>query len=220
MAGAASITSCMRCRISTPRRDIYARAGFTVGARNRHPPAWGKQNHIVQLPGCFVELLAMADTSAIVAARRTALFVRRFQPRFPGARAGAFDARARRTRQRCGGRKPSARPASAISTCSILRATPGGRTVRRPRSPSRWPLRAMPPRPISASSPAGSTFRKISGIRRFRSHANGVTGIAGIVLVADRPQRSPGVSRSLHWHRRHGDRCPVSSRRLHVAIST
>src|SRR5581483_11588475 len=46
--------------------DFYARLGFTVGARNRHAPAWGTQNHIVQLPGFFVEVLAMADTSAIV----------------------------------------------------------------------------------------------------------------------------------------------------------
>jgi Glyoxalase-like domain len=44
---------------------LYARAGFTVGARNRHAPIWGTQNHIVQLPGFFVELLGMADTSAI-----------------------------------------------------------------------------------------------------------------------------------------------------------
>jgi hypothetical protein len=44
---------------------LYGRLGFTVGARNRHPPSWGTQNHIVQFPGCFVELLAMADTSDI-----------------------------------------------------------------------------------------------------------------------------------------------------------
>lgn len=46
--------------------DFYQRAGFTVGARNRHPPSWGTQNHIVQLPGTFIEVLAMADTSAMV----------------------------------------------------------------------------------------------------------------------------------------------------------
>jgi catechol 2,3-dioxygenase-like lactoylglutathione lyase family enzyme len=44
---------------------LYRRLGFTVGARNRHPPQWGTQNHIVQFPGCFVELLSMADTSQI-----------------------------------------------------------------------------------------------------------------------------------------------------------
>jgi catechol 2,3-dioxygenase-like lactoylglutathione lyase family enzyme len=44
---------------------LYRRLGFAVGARNLHPPAWGTQNHIVQFPGCFVELLAMADASQI-----------------------------------------------------------------------------------------------------------------------------------------------------------
>src|SRR5256885_12438117 len=36
--------------------DAYARLGFTVGARNRHP--WGTHNRIVQFPGVFIELLA------------------------------------------------------------------------------------------------------------------------------------------------------------------
>ena len=45
---------------------LYRAAGFQVGARNRHPPAWGTQNHIVQLPGTFIELLAIADASGIV----------------------------------------------------------------------------------------------------------------------------------------------------------
>jgi len=39
--------------------DLYRRFGFTVGARNRHP--WGTHNHIVQLPGFFIELLAVAE---------------------------------------------------------------------------------------------------------------------------------------------------------------
>ena len=38
---------------------FYRRLGFTVGARNRHP--WGTHNYIVQLPGCFLELLTVAE---------------------------------------------------------------------------------------------------------------------------------------------------------------
>ncbi len=38
---------------------LYRRLGFTVGARNRH--AWGTQNHIVQLPGFFLELLSVVE---------------------------------------------------------------------------------------------------------------------------------------------------------------
>jgi catechol 2,3-dioxygenase-like lactoylglutathione lyase family enzyme len=44
---------------------LYRALGFQVGARNRHPPAWGTQNHIVQLPGTFIELLTVADPSRI-----------------------------------------------------------------------------------------------------------------------------------------------------------
>jgi catechol 2,3-dioxygenase-like lactoylglutathione lyase family enzyme len=38
---------------------FYRRLGFTVGARNRHP--WGTHNRIVQLSGCFLELLTVAE---------------------------------------------------------------------------------------------------------------------------------------------------------------
>lgn len=37
--------------------ELYRRLGFTVGARNRHP--WGTLNHIVQFPGCFLELITI-----------------------------------------------------------------------------------------------------------------------------------------------------------------
>jgi catechol 2,3-dioxygenase-like lactoylglutathione lyase family enzyme len=43
--------------------DLYRRLGFTVGARNQHP--WGTHNHIVQLPGFFIELLTLAEPDKI-----------------------------------------------------------------------------------------------------------------------------------------------------------
>ena len=45
--------------------ELYRTLGFTVGAENRHP--WGTSNRIVQLPGCFVELLAIARPDQITA---------------------------------------------------------------------------------------------------------------------------------------------------------
>jgi hypothetical protein len=51
--------------------EVYRRLGFTVGAENRHP--WGTSNRIVQLPGCFVELLAIARPDQI-AARAPGIF--------------------------------------------------------------------------------------------------------------------------------------------------
>ncbi|MFN3656362.1 MAG: VOC family protein [Pseudolabrys sp.] len=39
--------------------DLYRRLGFTVGARNKHP--WGTHNTIVQLPGFFIEVLSFVE---------------------------------------------------------------------------------------------------------------------------------------------------------------
>src|SRR5258708_16586556 len=44
--------------------EFYARAGFTVGARNRH--AWGTHNRIVQLRNCYIEILEVAEPGKIV----------------------------------------------------------------------------------------------------------------------------------------------------------
>jgi catechol 2,3-dioxygenase-like lactoylglutathione lyase family enzyme len=45
--------------------ELYRSLGFTVGAENRYP--WGTANRSVQLPGCFVELLAIARPDQITA---------------------------------------------------------------------------------------------------------------------------------------------------------
>jgi catechol 2,3-dioxygenase-like lactoylglutathione lyase family enzyme len=52
--------------------DLYRRLGFTVGARNRHP--WGTHNHIVQLPGFFIEVLTMAEPEKLGADGFSVLF--------------------------------------------------------------------------------------------------------------------------------------------------
>jgi hypothetical protein len=43
--------------------DLYARLGFAVGARNRHP--WGTHNRLVQVSGFFIELLEVAEPDRI-----------------------------------------------------------------------------------------------------------------------------------------------------------
>jgi hypothetical protein len=45
--------------------ELYRNLGFQVGARNRHPPEWGTQNHVIQLRGTYIELLSIADKSGI-----------------------------------------------------------------------------------------------------------------------------------------------------------
>ena len=51
---------------------FYRRLGFTVGARNSHP--WGTHNHIVQLPGFFVELLTVAEPEKLAGEGFATLF--------------------------------------------------------------------------------------------------------------------------------------------------
>ena len=39
--------------------EFYRRAGFKVGARNKHP--WGTHNHVVQFPNFFIEVLTIGE---------------------------------------------------------------------------------------------------------------------------------------------------------------
>lgn len=52
--------------------ELYRRAGFTVGARNRYP--WGTHNQIVQFAGCFMELLAVVEPEKLGGEGFAALF--------------------------------------------------------------------------------------------------------------------------------------------------
>ncbi len=78
--------------------DFYRRLGFTVGARNRHP--WGTHNHIVQLPGFFIELLTFAEPEKLGDDGFSINFAAR-QPRFSESprRPVVPDPREPRTRQ-------------------------------------------------------------------------------------------------------------------------
>src|SRR5215470_8318660 len=52
--------------------DFYRRAGFTLGARNRH--SWGTHHQLVQLPGFFIELLTVAEPDRLTGEGFAALF--------------------------------------------------------------------------------------------------------------------------------------------------
>ncbi len=65
--------------------DLYKRLGFAVGARNRHP--WGTHNHIVQLPGFFIELVTVAEPGKLGDDGFSVLFAR-FNQSFLARREG------------------------------------------------------------------------------------------------------------------------------------
>jgi catechol 2,3-dioxygenase-like lactoylglutathione lyase family enzyme len=65
--------------------EFYRRLGFTVGGRNRH--TWGTHNHLVQLPGFFVELLTVAEPGKLGSDGFSTLFGR-FNQSFLAAHQG------------------------------------------------------------------------------------------------------------------------------------
>ena len=92
--------------------ELYRGLGFTVGARNRHP--WGTHNHIVQLPGFFIELLTLAEPDKLGAAWTSRHFsFGAYQPRFPRARRGPVAAHAGMAATRAPTKPRFAPPASA-----------------------------------------------------------------------------------------------------------
>ncbi len=165
--------------------DLYAGLGFTVGARNRHP--WGTHNHLVQLPGFFVELLTLAEPDKLGNDGFSHLF---------GAYTGDFlkrgeglslmilqsdDAKADEAAFREAG-------IAASETMRFEREgkRPDGSTVKvgfslafaeDKRAPDIHFAVCQQHYPENFWNPA------------FQKHANGATGVAGAVVVADAPQR-------------------------------
>jgi hypothetical protein len=162
----------------------YRRLGFTVGARNRHP--WGTHNRIIQFPGFFIELLSVEEPDKIPLARSRVpsfgAFNRDFLARREGfstlvlesrdaaadavmfevAGIGAFDV----FRFEREGAKPDGSPVKVVFSLAF----------------------ASDPQPADAGfftcqQHAPENFWDPA----FQNHANGVTAVAGVVLVADNP---------------------------------
>jgi len=165
---------------------LYRRLGFAVGARNRHPPAWGTQNHIIQLPGFFVELLGLADTSQIVPHRPQffsfGAFNRDFLARGEGLSMLVLEGR------------------DAAADTAAFRAAGIGdfdtfnfeRTARRPDGTAVTVAFSLafardPRAPDIGFFTCRQHFPENFWNPEFQQHANSASAIAGVVLVADNP---------------------------------
>jgi hypothetical protein len=164
--------------------EAYARFGFTVGARNRHP--WGTHNRIVQFPGVFIELLALGDAGSIPATRPRAVsfggFTRDFLARGEGlsmlvleGKGAAADAAAFR--------------AAGIGGFDVFDferegKRPDGTTVKVAFSLA---FAADPRAPDTGFFTCQQHFPENFWNPAFQQHPNGVAGVAGVVLVADNP---------------------------------
>ncbi|GGF83081.1 hypothetical protein GCM10007301_49020 [Azorhizobium oxalatiphilum] len=165
--------------------EIYDLLGFTVGSRNQHP--WGTHNRIVQTPGFFIELLQVAEPAKIpphdgaffsfgafckehLAKRGEGLAMLVLEGSDPAAEKAAFDAAG------AGGfdlfdfsrqaRKPDGVEVEVGFSLAFARdpvpSDMGFFTCKQRKPENFW-------------SP------------QMQRHANGVTGVLGVVLVADSP---------------------------------
>jgi catechol 2,3-dioxygenase-like lactoylglutathione lyase family enzyme len=167
--------------------ELYRRLGFQVGARNVHPRSWGTQNHIIQLPGTFIELLAVADNSGIVPQAphhfSFGAFNRNFLSREQGLSMlvlegrGAPDADEFRARGigdyelfefEREGKRPDGTPIKVAFALAFASD---------PHMPHTGFFSCLHRRPENFWNPA------------FQKHANGAETVAGVVLVAEQPSR-------------------------------
>ena len=162
---------------------LYRRLGFTVGARNRH--SWGTHNHVVQLPGFFIELLTVAEPEKLGSDGFSNLFGR-FNQSFLSNREGlsllllesdnaAADAAAFKS--------------AGIGASEVLKferegKQPDGAAVKLAFSLAfARDARA----PAIGFAVCQQHFPENFWTPQFQRHANGVTGVAGVVFVADNP---------------------------------
>ncbi len=163
--------------------EVYRRLGFTVGARNRHP--WGTHNHIVQLPGFFVELLTVAEPGKLGDDGISMLFGR-FNQRFLDRGEGlsllvleSCDAQADETAFREAGigasaamrferegKRPDGTPVTVAFSLAFARDAA---------APQIGLAVCQQHHPESFWNP------------KFQVHENGVAAIAGAVIVAENP---------------------------------
>ena len=167
--------------------ELYRSLGFTVGARNTHPGAWGTQNHIIQLPETFIELLAVTASDGIAPHGPRSFsfgaFNRDFLPQGQGLSmlvlkgSGAKDAEDFRNAgigdyELYDFEREAKRPDGTAVKVAFTLAF-----ARDPAAPEAGFFTCQQHYPENFWNPA------------FQRHANGATGVAGIVAVAEEPAR-------------------------------
>jgi hypothetical protein len=171
---------------------LYRSLGFTVGARNRHP--WGTHNYIVQLPGFFIELLTLAEPDKLGDDGFSKLFgayARDFLKRDEGLALlilESSDARA----------DEAAFRAAHIAASEVMRferegKRPDGTAVKVGFSLAFADDKAAPDIHFATCQ---QHYPENFWNPAFQQHANSVTGVAGVVAVADEPERHRGFMQS------------------------
>jgi catechol 2,3-dioxygenase-like lactoylglutathione lyase family enzyme len=165
--------------------ELYRGLGFTVGARNRHP--WGTHNHIIQFPGVFIELLTLAEPDKLDADGFSVLFAKYnddFAKRGEGLSMLLLESK-------------DARADEAAFRAAGIAASEGMRFEREAKRPDGSPVKVgfslafaddtLAPHIHFAT--CQQHFPENFWNPAFQKHANGVTGVAGVVAVAEDPAR-------------------------------
>jgi hypothetical protein len=164
--------------------EFYGRAGFTVGARNRHP--WGTHNRIVQLQNCFIEILEVAEPEKIVPHGPRSFSFGAFHREFLVAREGLS--------MLLLNSRNAAEDARAFEAAGI-----GGFAVfdfaREGKKPDGTPIKLAfslafatdPASPNAGFAACQHHFPENFWNPAFQTHANGAGRVTGAVLVAENP---------------------------------
>src|SRR5258708_9453296 len=165
--------------------EFYRRAGFTVGARNRH--SWGTHNYIVQFPGVFVELLTVGEPELIEPHRPGSFsfgeFTRDFLARPEGLAMLVLEGKV-------AAHDISAFHAAGISDFKVFdferaAARPAGSPVKVAFSLA-FAADAMAP--DAGYFTCQQHYPENFWNPAFQTHANGTAGIAGVVMVSENPE--------------------------------
>jgi hypothetical protein len=163
--------------------DLYRRLGFTVGARNRH--SWGTHNHIVQCPGFFVELLTVAEPEKLGSDGFSVLFGK-FNERFLQAQEGLslLILESADAAQDAAAFRDAAIAASDVMRFERAGSRPDGSAVKVAFSLA---FARNVQAPDIGFAVCQQHYPENFWNPSFQAHANGVSGVAGVVMVADNP---------------------------------
>ena len=165
--------------------ELYRRLGFTVGARNKHP--WGTHNHIVQFPGFFIELLTFAEPDKLGTDGFSTMFAaynRDFIARGDGLSLLVLESQSAQEDE-------AAFRAAGIAASDVMHferegKRPDGTSVKVGFSLAFAEDKAAPDIRFCVCR---QHFPENFWNPAFQQHANGVQGIAGVIVVAEEPAR-------------------------------
>jgi len=163
--------------------ETYERLGFQVGARNRHP--WGTHNHIVQFAGCFIELLAFVEPEKLGGDAFSNLFAA-YNRDFAAAHEGLLMLI---LESKDSGHDVADFRVAGIAASDPLRfereaKRPDGATVKVGFSLAFAEDRKAPETRFATCQ---QHFPENFWNPAFQKHANSVSGIAAVVIVAEEP---------------------------------